>query len=118
VEKPCQNFGVFDRDPATDHGFGINPSAPKEEEFVRDRTSYFSTVDFATLMPSFPNSPTIHGAPYSGFACHIVRIRSLTSGKDFNGIEFSGITSRHRAFVLREYVFLKFIDFRYFIWIP
>jgi hypothetical protein len=31
-----------------------------------DRTRYLSTVDFATLMPSFPNSPTMRGVPHNG----------------------------------------------------
>lgn len=46
---------------------------------LRCRTRYFSTVDFATSMPSFRSSPTIRGAPYSGLARNMLRIRSRTS---------------------------------------
>ena len=44
-----------------------------------DRTRYLSTVDFATLMPSFPSSPTMRGVPHSGLALEMVRINSRIS---------------------------------------
>lgn len=34
----------------------------------RGRTRYFSTVDFATSIPSFRSSPTIRGEPQVGLA--------------------------------------------------
>ena len=46
---------------------------------LQRRTRYVSTVDLATSMPSFCNSPTIRGAPQVGWLCHIVRIRARTS---------------------------------------
>jgi hypothetical protein len=39
----------------------------------------FSTVDFATVMPSLRSSTRIRGDPHVGFASHIRRIRSRTS---------------------------------------
>lgn len=44
-----------------------------------DRTRYLSTVDFATLMPSFPNSPTMRGVPHSGLAPETLRMSSRIS---------------------------------------
>jgi hypothetical protein len=44
-----------------------------------DRTRYLSTVDFATLMPSFPNSPTIRGVPHSELAAETLRMSSRIS---------------------------------------
>jgi hypothetical protein len=44
-----------------------------------DRTLYFSTVDLATSMPSFFNSPTILGEPQPTLATDILRINSLIS---------------------------------------
>src|SRR5439155_4561532 len=49
------------------------------EDALRTRGRYFSTVDLATLRPSFRSSPTIRGDPHVGFACHIARISSRTS---------------------------------------
>jgi hypothetical protein len=46
---------------------------------LRDRTRYFSTVDFATSIRSFRSSPTIRGEPHVGFACHIAWMSSRTS---------------------------------------
>ena len=43
------------------------------------RTRYFSTVDFATLMPSFRRSPTMRGELHVGFGRHISRISARTS---------------------------------------
>jgi hypothetical protein len=40
---------------------------------------YFSKVDFLRLIPIFANSPTMCGAPLSGLADDILRIRSRTS---------------------------------------
>jgi hypothetical protein len=45
----------------------------------RGCTRYFSTVDFATAMPSFRSSPTMRGDPQVGLACHILRMTSRTS---------------------------------------
>ena len=42
-------------------------------------TMYFSTVDFATAIPSFPSSPTMWGEPHVGFIVDSVRINSLIS---------------------------------------
>jgi len=39
----------------------------------------FSTVDFATLIPSFESSATILGEPQVGLAFHIRRIRPISS---------------------------------------
>jgi hypothetical protein len=50
-----------------------------EEGGFRWRTMYVSTVDLATSMPIFLSSPTIQGAPQSGFPVDICRIRSRTS---------------------------------------
>src|SRR5450631_2329558 len=44
-----------------------------------DRTRYLSTVDFAILMPSFSNSPTMRGVPHSGLAPETLRMSSRTS---------------------------------------
>jgi hypothetical protein len=44
-----------------------------------DRTRYFSTVDLATSIPSFRNSPTIRGEPQPGLAADILRINALIS---------------------------------------
>ena len=33
-----------------------------------ERTMYFSTVDFATMIPSLPSSPTMRGEPHVGLA--------------------------------------------------
>jgi hypothetical protein len=43
------------------------------------RTLYFSTVDLATSMPSFFNSPTIRGEPQPTLASDIFRINALIS---------------------------------------
>jgi hypothetical protein len=40
---------------------------------------YFSTVDFATTMPSFPGSPTMRGDPQAGFAREIWGMSSRRS---------------------------------------
>ena len=45
----------------------------------RRRTMYFATVDFGRSMPILPSSPTIRGAPQSGLADDMRRIRSRTS---------------------------------------
>ena len=45
----------------------------------RRRTMYFATVDFGTSIPILPSSPTILGAPQSGLADDILRMRSRTS---------------------------------------
>ena len=45
----------------------------------RRRIRYVSTVDFATVMPTFRSSPTIRGASQVGLVCHILRMRSRTS---------------------------------------
>jgi hypothetical protein len=42
-------------------------------------TRYLSTVDWATLIPSFLSSPTIRGEPHPGLALEIRRIRTLIS---------------------------------------
>jgi len=44
-----------------------------------DRTRYLSTVDFATLMPSFPSSPTMRGVPHSRLAAETLRMISRIS---------------------------------------
>src|SRR5919108_37034 len=41
------------------------------EDGLRTFGRYFSTVDFATSMPSFRSSPTMRGEPQVGFDCHI-----------------------------------------------
>jgi hypothetical protein len=46
---------------------------------LHSRTRYFSTVDWATSMPSLRSSPTIRGEPQVGFACHIAWMSSRTS---------------------------------------
>ena len=46
---------------------------------VDARTRYFSTVDFATAMPSLPSSPAMRGAPHVGLAADSLRIRSRIS---------------------------------------
>ena len=46
---------------------------------VFGRTMCFSTVDLATRMPSFANSPTMRGEPQPGFALDILRISSWTA---------------------------------------
>jgi hypothetical protein len=43
------------------------------------RTMYFATVARLTSMPSFKSLPWIRGAPQSGLALFICRIRSRTS---------------------------------------
>ena len=50
-----------------------------EEGGVRRRTMYCSTVDFANSIPIICSSPTIRGAPQSGLAEDIRRMRSRTS---------------------------------------
>jgi hypothetical protein len=40
---------------------------------------YFATVGCETVMPSFSSSPWMRGAPHSGFARLICRMRSRTS---------------------------------------
>ena len=47
---------------------------------LRFRTMYFSTVDFATVIPIFSSSPTILGDPQCGFAFDIRRISCRISG--------------------------------------
>jgi hypothetical protein len=49
------------------------------EDGRRGRTRYFSTVDFATTIPSFRNSPRIRGDPHRGLAAEISRISSRIS---------------------------------------
>jgi hypothetical protein len=44
-----------------------------------DRTRYFSTVDLATSIPGFHNSPTIRGEPQLILASDILRINALIS---------------------------------------
>ena len=44
-----------------------------------DRTRYVSTVDLATSIPGFRNSPTIRGEPQPGLAADILRINALIS---------------------------------------
>src|ERR1700680_4599236 len=43
------------------------------------RTMYFATVAWLTLIPSFKSSPWMRGAPHSGLALFICRMRSRTS---------------------------------------
>ena len=45
---------------------------------LRRRTMYFSTVDLGYSMPILRNSPTMCGAPQSGLADDIRRMRSRT----------------------------------------
>jgi hypothetical protein len=58
------------------------------------RTTYFSTVDFATRMPSVANSPTMRGEPQPGFAVDIVRMRSWT---DLSNAGLPGLARERRA---------------------
>lgn len=50
-----------------------------DEDGLRCRTMYFATVGCETLMPSLSSSPCTRGAPQSGLARLIFRIRSRTS---------------------------------------
>ena len=43
------------------------------------RRRYFSSVDFATSMPSLRNSPRMRGEPHRGLAAEILRINSRLS---------------------------------------
>lgn len=44
---------------------------------------YFETVASETSKPSFNGSPRILGAPYSGLARHMLRIKLRIAGKVF-----------------------------------
>src|SRR5687768_6786796 len=46
---------------------------------LRSRGRYFSTVDLATVIPSFRSSPTMRGEPRVGLLRHMSRIKSRTS---------------------------------------
>src|SRR5438876_3530095 len=58
----------------------------------RGRTMYFETVASDTVRPSFSSSPWIRGAPQSGLARLIRRIRSRTS------VLITGRPDRRRLF--------------------
>ncbi len=49
------------------------------DEVLGGRTRYFSTVDFATSIPSLRSSPTMRGELHRGLALESLRIRVLTS---------------------------------------
>src|SRR5437870_11842042 len=59
---------------------------------LRGRTMYFDTVACETVRPSFNSSPWILGAPHSGFARLICRIRSRRS------LPIAGRPHRRRLF--------------------
>jgi hypothetical protein len=59
-----------------------------------DRAMYFSTVAFATWMPSLESSPTMRGEPQCGLALDISRMRSWTA---LASLGLPGLAGERRA---------------------
>ena len=58
----------------------IQKRSPGLDGSVRRRIMYLDTTASDTLIPSFNNSPWIHGAPHKGLASHMRRIKARIFG--------------------------------------